>query len=87
MNDPQYEISKCKSCGRDIIWATSPTGANLPLDARPVTPYRLQPSTTPPGKIYAVPSEADIKGADMKLRISHFLTCPNAAQHSKGNRS
>lgn len=41
-------IASCSSCGRHIIWSISPDGKRLPLDARPVTVYSLDPGTDPP---------------------------------------
>lgn len=75
-------MSACRSCGREIIWATSPAGRRLPLDARPVNPhvYRLRGHDETP-QAEGVAFEA--QGA---VYVSHFLTCPNAAQHSKSGR-
>ncbi len=68
------ETTTCTSCGRKIIWTLSPANKRLPVDARRVPVYDLEPS---------------INGARVIKRgthyISHFLTCPNASQHSKGN--
>lgn len=80
MNAPQYETSRCRSCQRAIIWTTSPSGAQLPLDARPAVAYFIQPEGE---RLRAVPS-LDVSQA--KAYVSHFLTCPFAAQHSKGSR-
>lgn len=86
MNEPQYEVSKCRSCQRNVIWARTPAGALMPLDARPVTPYMLQPAGS---DLNAVPVAGSglVGTGDGAMRISHFLTCPNASTHSKGGRS
>lgn len=72
--------ARCRICDRAIIWSTSPNGARLPLDARPVTAYRILTDTEPPDAV-AVQALAE---PDAKLYVSHFLTCPQAAQHSRG---
>ncbi len=80
MNEPSaanVEKSKCKTCGRAIIWTKSPTGALLPLDARPVTVYTLGWTTD---TLSATPLQRE-PGAE-PMYVSHFLTCPQAAQHS-----
>ena len=72
-------IAHCRSCGRNIIWTESPTGAKLPLDPRPVTTYaiRERPDTAVP---LAVVDAADDPAA--KQYVSHFLTCPTVDQHT-----
>ncbi len=57
----------CKSCGRPIQWATSEQGKAMPLD---VPPERRVVITG--GVARVVPTY-----------LSHFATCPNAAQHRK----
>lgn len=93
------DVSACSSCGRAIIWAFSPNGARLPLDARPVVMYYLDESKPPnaipvtaevlrgPSDLFAqagVGVEAEV--VQPKVYVSHFVTCPNAAQHSKGKK-
>lgn len=58
----------CRSCGAAIVWATSTNGRPTPLDAK--TERRI------------------VIGSDDVARVvdtyvSHFTTCPNAAQHRK----
>lgn len=63
----------CRGCGGPIIWAISPTGARIPLDARaPV--YMVQ---TDQGSTRAVRSTH---------YVSHFCTCPNASEFSGRSR-
>ena len=71
-------IAKCSSCGRAIIWVTSPAGARLPLDARPVVAYLEPPDESTPAQTLG----DWIKGDAPKLFISHFVTCPQPAEHS-----
>lgn len=78
------EVTRCSmpKCQRPIIWATSPTGARLPLDARPAVMYYLDDDKPP----NAVPVTAEVvRGAPslfeeteakaVKVYVSHWLTC------------
>ena len=63
------------------------SGERLPLDARPITAYTLQaedlsnPGETP----NAVKVQLWGPGTGTSLYISHFVTCPDAAQFSGGS--
>ena len=74
----------CSTCGREVIWAVSPTGARLPLDARAVTVYCL--SDRDPPDAMEVICETPIGDLANKVYVSHFLTCPQASQHSRQNK-
>ena len=88
---------RCTSCGRAIIWAQSPAGKNLPLDARAVTVYRLEEAGTVMKAIAIEPTMTPMNAPGLfdgdavvqpepvavKAYVSHFLTCPNAASHSR----
>lgn len=88
------EVAKCSSCGRAIIWASSPSGARLPLDARPATMYYLDDDLPPhaiavTAQVLKGTSAGLFEGAapvDAKVYVSHFLTCPSAADHSRARR-
>ena len=82
MNAPQYETANCRSCQRKIIWVRSPSGALLPLDSRPVTVYTLGANDNGP-----VAEKVEHHLGSALFYVSHFLTCPQAAEHSKGGRS
>ena len=61
-------MTKCKSCGAGIIWAETPKGSRMPMDAEPVT----SGFTIEKGKLVRV-----------HLYESHFATCPNADKHRR----
>lgn len=85
------EKATCSSCGRQIIWTISPAGARLPLDARPVTVYGIDsteslrieglPRAVRARSVYSADAMLELPGP---IYISHFLTCPEAAQYSRG---
>lgn len=77
--------SRCKSCGRYIIWAKSETtGRMMPVDAEPSAEgtFVLLGFEDPP--IAAKPDgSGDPLAAATARHTSHFATCPDADQHRK----
>ena len=69
-------MATCRSCGADIIWVATESGKVAPVDARPEKRYVLTEITrqTSPGMSAPL---ARLKPTYM----SHFATCPNAAEH------
>lgn len=72
---------KCKSCNQEIIWIEDQDGTRLPVNK---TRVRVYHDEGPPGEkaVWRYAAE-DISGRPLLQHISHFLTCPNAAEHSK----
>lgn len=81
-------MSRCKSCGAEIIWITMRSGKSMPCDAKPITyratvpggPERTLTLVRPDGRIATGVFDPD---ADEKGYTSHFATCPNANQHRR----
>ncbi len=71
--------SRCKSCGKTIIWAMTPAGKNIPVDVEPVFggTIALDHSDSPH------PQARFEKPGQTRLHKSHFATCPKAEQHRK----
>ncbi len=71
-------MPKCKSCGKEIVWGVTEAGTKVPLDPSPA--------------VYQIDSVDLAYQSDCKVRrtksamVSHFITCPNATQHSKKNK-
>jgi hypothetical protein len=62
-------MSKCKGCGREIVWAKTASGKNIPLE-------RV-------AKGYELSGEQAVEIGTMSgVHISHFLTCPKANDFS-----
>ena len=67
----------CGSCGQAIIWVKDQNGTRLPLNNRRVRVYEN-------GEDAGWHYKEVLESSDAKLfHISHFLTCPNAKEHSK----
>lgn len=70
---------KCRSCGADIIWAKTPKGKAMPIDAQPNPEGKL---ALHGGIVVTVGSGPQIGFSDERY-ISHFGTCPNASFHRR----
>lgn len=69
--------SKCRGCGREIVWGQDAEGKRIPLDPRPPV-YRVfdPPNAGEPHLVARMPN----------AMVSHFITCPKAAEFSRGRR-
>jgi hypothetical protein len=72
-------VATCKSCGAPIVWAFVPrTGRRMPVDADPVDDGNViltRPSTSM--------AEAHVVAKGAGTHVSHFATCPQAAEHRR----
>jgi hypothetical protein len=75
--------SKCRSCGAAIYWARMPSGKLNPIDVEFSPKGDIALRVKSDGEVLGYVVEPD-KLAPPKLRLSHFVTCPNAAQHRQG---
>lgn len=79
----------CRSCGRQILWIRTTAGKNMPVDTAYVD-YVLpkegekaaEKIVTPNGEVVSA-NRATGEERDGFGYISHFATCPNAAQHRR----
>jgi hypothetical protein len=77
-------MTKCSSCGAQIIWAKTMTGKAMPLDAKPDSAGNVSLKSG-----FAVVyggnkhNGEDRPRWDGVLYKSHFATCPNAKSHRK----
>lgn len=82
----------CRSCSAPMIWAKSPAGAALPLDAKPLT-GDADPRITPRVIFYRLVGDNAVvepRGGllpEHDVYLSHFATCENARSHSKARKS
>ena len=81
-------MSRCKSCGKEIIWIKMASGKSMPVDAEPIS-YKLDMHNgnltliTPDGRVVKAFFDP---GSDVVGYTSHFATCPNANAHRKDRR-
>ena len=72
-------MSKCKGCGKEIIWAKNENGKMVPLDAS--------------APVFLI-TEADDETGCVKVGhddlpacyVSHFATCPKANEFSSSRK-
>jgi hypothetical protein len=72
--------SRCKGCGRRIVWARDPEGKAIPLDASaPV--YIVEETATK-----NIVQRRDCRRAGPLFLVSHFSTCHKASEFSGSRR-
>lgn len=88
-------MSKCKSCGAEIIWIKTKSGKTMPCDAQAHYYFDNKESLPSmfghePGKAVFITEDGethtgwqDDMAGDFKGYTSHFATCPNASQHRR----
>jgi hypothetical protein len=74
-------IDKCKACDAPIVWAKTPNGKVIPIDAEP-SPDGNVVLFAGPGSGELLAFFRNVKGAH-RLHKSHFATCPNADRFRK----
>jgi hypothetical protein len=67
----------CSSCGASILWAITEKGHRIPIDPEPTTAGNL----TLVDGIARTPRLGE--DAPFLQYLSHFATCPNAADHRR----
>lgn len=84
MPEPKYRIEACRSehCRKAIIWARTPAGKMMPVDACPLEPDKIVHGGTfvalsviqgyPRAEVHTLPPGRVV---DRPLRTSHFATC------------
>jgi hypothetical protein len=73
-------VSVCRSCQAPIVWAVTDAGRAMPVDAEPVEDGNLileYPT------LAGAPRLVRTVEAGTGTHVSHFATCPDAAQHRR----
>lgn len=74
----------CRGCGRPIVWIKTLGGKSMPCDPEPVTYWKDPNGThkvvTPNGEVVTADIDGFPKTATGMGYVSHFATCPNAAE-------
>ena len=80
-------MSKCRSCGAEIIWIRMTSGKSMPCNAEQVMYWEKRGGkekiVTLNGEVISCEFAGELNRATGLGYISHFSTCPNANQHRK----
>ena len=77
------KLAACRSCDAPIIWTVTTNGKRMPVDADPIVAargFRLDDEVEGEAPLAIF---TQTPAADERLFVSHFSTCPNAAQHRR----
>lgn len=77
-------MSRCRSCQAEIIWAKTPRGKSIPLDAQPTTDGNVMVAD---GVAHVLAPDQlavslDLYSPDERF-TSHFASCPFASEHRR----
>lgn len=82
-----HTLSKCRSCGAEIIWCVTENGKAIPVTAKPNENgnIKLVSADDPREPFVAKVLKKNEQSAQPKTfrYISHFVDCPNAAHHRR----
>ena len=76
-------MSTCRSCGAEILWARTPSGKAMPLDAVPNLAGEAILVNDIVQVSRALADAAIDAGRADDVYIVHWATCPNAKAHRK----
>jgi len=69
-------MSTCRTCGATIVWSRTENNKNIPLNPEPVEGGNIILECN--GALARV-----VKPDGARRYISHYATCPQAAQHRR----
>jgi hypothetical protein len=89
MSIPGGVATNCKSCGAEIVFASSLTsGKTMPIDVAPSDKGNIELQETWGGVYYRVVPKQERDNPTLltpqELHLAHFVTCPYASHHRKG---
>lgn len=78
----------CKSCGARIVWVRTAEGRNMPIDTQPSPAGNVRiiglKGNHPVVAVYRdADTAAGLADPDEQRWLSHFATCPQAAEHRR----
>lgn len=78
-------MSRCRSCGAEIIWARTRSGSRMPvtLAQRRDGNLVLAQEDSYPGAMPVAEAYDPEKHQGWGRHVSHFADCPNAASHRR----
>lgn len=88
MRPPKF--GRCKGCGAPIVWIESVNGKMIPCDAALVQ-FVVHPGGSlrivqQNGSVVTAEREQDVEKMDGVGYVSHFSTCPRAAEFRRARK-
>ncbi len=72
-------MPNCRSCRAEIVWANTPNGKLIPLDAEPTADGNVTLTTTSPVTAVVLgPLELQLLDPSVPRFAAHFARCPDA---------
>jgi hypothetical protein len=75
-------VDRCKSCRAQILWVVTVAGKVMPVDPEPAAAGNVQLLETG-CRVLSAGALEDARSLGLPLHLSHFATCPTAAQHRR----
>ena len=80
-------MSACRSCDAEVLWARTPQDKAIPIDPEPVEGGNIVLHDPVPGRPRTCHFVGRGTPSDGPRYVSHFTTCPNAAQHRRPRKA
>lgn len=78
------KVSECSSCGAPVLWVVTEGGKRMPLDPDPSEAGNVVPLRTRDGlRARVLSGSSPEPPAGTPRHVSHFVTCPAAAQYRR----
>jgi len=84
-NAPLRGLTKCTGCGANVVWTVTTRGKKMLVDAEPSDKGNLLLSRQVDRKLVAIVARRGDAECEARY-LSHFVTCPNAAQFRRRPR-
>lgn len=79
------KTARCRSCDAPMLWASTPAGKLMPLDAEPVEHGNVAAHRDEDGNLWARALRVGEEPLEHEARyVTHFSSCPNGSLHRRG---
>jgi hypothetical protein len=73
-------MAKCRSCRATVYWVRTTAHRLMPLDPHPSEHGNVVLERGEPARVVGAEEAARLRAEGRPLYVSHFTTCPQAAQ-------
>lgn len=86
----RFSVSKCKSCGANIDWVLTESNKKIPVNKKEYNvvedPEGDMKGVTQDGKVIRCSLAMEGTPGAIKVRVSHFATCPDAEKFRRSRK-